>query len=94
MGAAILDGASHDCQLPRQGVCQLSIRALGGGPSSFSIHADDDDNDNYCMVTQISRFAGRLVGGVRGLKKSLEKNLKWGETKKSYFVILGQGSTQ
>ena len=44
-------------QLPRQGVCEVSISALGGGPSS-SIHANDDNG----METQISRFANRLVG--------------------------------
>ncbi len=32
MGAAILDGGSHVCQLPRQRVCKLSIGALEGGP--------------------------------------------------------------
>ncbi len=37
-----LDGGSHACQLPRQGVCELSIGALGG-PSSSSVNDNDDD---------------------------------------------------
>ena len=57
MGAAILDGGSHVCQLPRQGVCKLSIGALGGSSSSVSVYNDnDDDNDDKCTMTQISCF--------------------------------------
>ncbi len=67
IGAAILDyGGSHVWQLPRQGVCELSIRAIGGGgpSSSSSVHADNNDNNRqqHGMVTQIIRFASRLVG--------------------------------
>ncbi len=66
IGATILDGGSHVCQVAMQWVCELSIGALEGGVHSSSfIYAQDG---NYGMVTQISHFASRLLGGVRGLK--------------------------
>ena len=54
---------SHVGQLPRQGVCELSIGAQGGVPPPSSIHADDNnenkDNEDQGMVTQISHFTSR-----------------------------------
>ena len=55
-----------------QGVCELSIGALGGGgvslpPSMPMMTTTTNDG----MVTQISRFAGRLVGDARGLKSKI-----------------------
>ncbi len=44
-GAAILDGGSHVAQLPRQGVCELSIGALGGPSSIHTNKNKNDDND-------------------------------------------------
>ncbi len=60
----------------------LSAQAiLGGGStsSSSSVHdTNDNDNDNYGMVTQISRLASRLVGGARGLKTEVGKQVAQG----------------
>ncbi len=61
------------------------------GSLSCSVHADNDndnnDHDDNGMVTQISRFASRLVGGARGLKTRVL-------ALSSFFQGLGEGTEE
>ena len=52
--------------LAKQWVWELSIKALGGPPSSVHDTNDNSNHNEAAMV--ISHFASRLAGGARGLK--------------------------
>ena len=54
---------------------------LGVAGGGYTNHDDNDNDNNNGMVTQISRFASRLVGGRRGYKShfpfSFPKKVTW-----------------
>ncbi len=52
------------------------MRALGGPFPSVHANDNDDNNNDHSMVTEISHFVSRIVGGSRGLKLTVSDQQK------------------